>query len=372
MTPEIEEKTERLLRLISSEQLGGILINSQANFAWLTAGGTNGVDLSRDNGVATLFIRDDGKRFVLANKIEIARITTEELAGQGYEPIEFAWEQEKANPSLAFELAHSLNRGNLPLGADISLGAPARVIDEAIARTRYQLTSAEVARFTALGTEAGEVIGQLARSQQPGVTESEVARQANDALARIGACAIVTLVAADERLSQFRHPVPKDRVWQNELMIVVCVRRGGLVASITRIVCVGRKSAELQKRTEASARVHGKLLAATRPGASGSELFAVAGRAYAEEGFPGEEHLHHQGGAAGYRSRDWVAHPRCAERVVARQAFAWNPSVTGSKVEETCIAFEDGVEIITRTSGWPTIAVKAGDREYLLPDVLEV
>jgi hypothetical protein len=56
-----------------------------------------------------------------------------------------------------------------------------------------------------------------------------------------------------------------------------------------------------------------------------------------------------------------------------RQAFAWNPSITGSKVEETCIASSDGIEMITTTPGWPVIAIKVdGEGKYLLPDVLSL
>jgi len=104
---------------------------------------------------------------------------------------------------------------------------------------------------------------------------------------------------------------------------------------------------------------------------SGADLYEVAARAYRDAGFPGEEHLHHQGGAVGYRTRDWVAHPTCTELVQDSQAFAWNPSITRSKVEETCIAFEDGIEIITTTQGWPAIASEANGK-YFLPDVLSL
>jgi len=199
-----------------------------------------------------------------------------------------------------------------------------------------------------------------------------VARRAADALAARDIRSVVTLVAADERLEKFRHPVPTVRRWERVLMVVVCARRAGLIASLTRIVCAGAAPEGLRRRTAAAARVNARLLAATRPGATGSELYDAAARAYAEEGFAGEERLHHQGGAAGYRTRDWVAHPASAESVLENQAFAWNPSITGTKVEETCVATATGVEVLTTTPGWPQIPVSVEGREYLSPDVLSL
>ena len=155
-------------------------------------------------------------------------------------------------------------------------------------------------------------------------------------------------------------------------MLVTCARRHGLIASLSRIVCAGEVSEDLRRRMDASARVNAKLLAATRPGAVGSELYKTAADAYAEEGFPGEEHKHHQGGAAGYRTRDWVAHPASAETVQPNQAFAWNPTVTGSKAEETCVASAEGVEVITKSPDWPQITVTLGGRDYASPDVLSL
>ena len=371
MLQEIEEKTERLVRLCSNEGLGGVLINSQPNFAWLTAGGRNCVDSSRENGVATLFVRRDGKRFVLANKIEMSRIMTEELNGQNYEPLEFGWEEEKANPRLITEVARSVTTEKMPLGCDLPIG-DARVNEGAIAKTRYQLTAPEIARFRTFGAHAGLAIGDLAVSLEPGLTEHEVARRVNDTLAAIGAEPVVTLVAADERLQRFRHPVPKDARWKNLLMIVVCARQHGLIASLTRIVCAGPVPDELRRRTYATANVNAALFVATRPGVKGSELYEVAARAYRAEGFPGEEKLHHQGGAAGYRTRDWVAHPQCADEVQRNQVFAWNPSITGTKIEETVIAFDDRIEVVTTTPGWPSIPVEVEGHAYIFPDVLSL
>ena len=367
---EIAEKTGRLSRMLAAEGLGGVVLVAQPNFAWLTAGGNNGIDTSREQGACALVVGADGRRYVLASRIEMARLLEEELAGTDFEPVEYGWEEDKAAPTFLADLSTKVLGSGVALGSDLPLGANVKAIDGAVSRCRYQLTPPESERFGRLGRDAGEVLGSVARSLAPGLTENEIARRVTDALAARGMRSVVTLVAADERIAKFRHPVPTEKAWERVVMLVTCARRGGLVASLSRIVCAGGVSQDLRRRMDATARVNAKLLAATRPGAVGSELYRVAAEAYAAEGFPGEERLHHQGGAAGYRTRDWVAHPACTEAVQANQAFAWNPTVTGSKAEETCIASAEGVEVITKSPDWPQIPVRVGGREYLSPDVV--
>lgn len=358
--------------MLTAENLGGVLLNAQHNFSWLMAGGTNGVDTSREQGAGVLLVRRDGKRFVLANRIEMPRLLAEELAEEDFEPIEFSWEEEKASPTFLTERARSLLSDAATLGSDLPLGTDVRVIEGALARCRYSLTAPEIERYRVLGHDAGQAINNLARSLAPGETEAAIARRAADALAACGMRSVVNLVAADERIQRFRHPIPTGRKWEKLLMVVVCARREGLIASLTRIICASTVPDELQRRTLSAARVNAQLLSATRPGATGAELYNLAAQAYAAEGFAGEEHLHHQGGACGYRTRDWVAHPSSDEQVQLNQAFAWNPSITGTKVEETCLAVEDGVEMMTTSPGWPSIAVQINGRNYLSPDVLSL
>jgi antitoxin VapB len=369
---EMAEKTGRLAAALAAEGLGGVLLGAQHNFAWLTAGGSNGIDLSREQGACALLVRADGKRFVIANRIEMARLLEEELAGAGFEPIEYGWEEDKASPTFVADLAASLLEGTAALGSDLPAGPGVKVTEGAVARCRYQLTTSERERFRRLGRDAGEVVGAFARTLEPGEAETEVARRLSDALAARGMRSVVTLIASDERLPKFRYPVPSARRWERTLMLVTCARRGGLIASLTRIVCAGRVPDELRRRTQSVARVNARLLASTRPGATGSELYGVAAAAYADEGFAGEEHLHHQGGACGYRTRDWVAHPASAEAVQVNQAFAWNPSITGTKAEETCVTSAEGVVVITTTPNWPQITVPVEGRDYLSPDVLSL
>ena len=358
--------------MLRANQLGGVLISSQHNFSWLTGGGTNGIDLSRDAGAGALLVRADGKRYLLASRNEMARLLAEEIPGADFEPIEFSWEEEKASSTFVLERARGLLTAAGSLGSDIHLGNDAKVIESNVARCRYQLTTSEIERLRSLASEAAGAIGKLAREIQLGESEREIARRVTNALAAHKIRSVVTLVAADDRISLYRHPVPSDLCWQKTLMIVVCARRGGLIASLTRIVCNGAVPDELRTRTRAAADVNAKLYAATRPGVSGADLFRVAAEAYASAGFEHEEELHHQGGATGYRTRDWVAHPASTERVQEHQAFAWNPTITGTKMEETCIAFAKDIEVVTATPGWPQIATQVAGREYLSPDILSL
>src|SRR5918997_975 len=171
-TAEIAEKTEPLTQMVAAEGLGGVLLAAQPNFAWLTAGGNNGIDTSREQGACALVVGADGRRRVLASRIEMARLLEEELAGADFEPVEFNWEDEKASPTFLADLAAKLNGGGSPLGSDLPLSPNVKAVDGAVSRCRFQLTPPELERFRQLGRDAGEALGALARSLKPGETES--------------------------------------------------------------------------------------------------------------------------------------------------------------------------------------------------------
>lgn len=352
-----------------------MLLTAQHNFSWITGGAASAVDLSREAGVATVLVAADGRRWLLANSIEMPRFVAggeDGLESRGFVPVEHAWEAERADPELAVKRARELLGSGARLAARLAADIPLAglpVLEEEIARARYRLTPEELARFRALGRDAGEALGEACRGLEPGLSEMEAAGRAAAALLRREAVPVVLLAGADDRIARFRHPVPTGLRWRRSVMIVVCARRAGLIVALTRIVWNGPVPDEIRRRTRAAAAVNASLLAATRLGAAGRDLFAVAARAYEEEGFPGEERLHHQGGACGYLSRDWIAHPLCGETVESPQGLAWNPSVTGTKVEETWVTIDGSVERITATPGWPDVEVEKDGRVFPSPDV---
>jgi Xaa-Pro aminopeptidase len=194
---EINIKTARVVDMLAENNLGGVIVSSQPNFSWLTAGGANGIDMSREAGAGALLVRNDGKRFVLANRIEMPRLLDEEISGAEFEPIEFSWEEEKASPTFLATRALSLLDKGATLGSDLPLGSAALPVEAALARCRFQLTSAEVERFRVLANESAKAVEKLAKELTPGETEREIARRLADVLAVHNIRAVVNLVAAD-------------------------------------------------------------------------------------------------------------------------------------------------------------------------------
>ena len=368
MNSELEQKTERITRMLSAENLGGVLLNAQHNFSWLSCGGSNGIDLSRENGAGFLFVAANGKRYVIANNIEMPRLLSEELPAEEFEPIEITWQSEK-DPGSVLTAARSVSNGDI--GCDV--GFPeTRWIEPSIASCRFQLTESEIDRFRDLGRDSAKALDVTVSKIVPAQTEVQIARIVRDELATFGIYSVVTLVAADDRIANYRHPTPTENAWNKTLLIVTCARRQGLIANLSRMICVGPVPDDLQRRTEAAAAVNAALYSATAAGATSSELYAIAAEAYAAQGFPDEINKHHQGGACGYRPRDWVAHPEGNEAVQLNQAFAWNPSITGTKTEETGILLDGGFEVITATDTFPKIPTVVGGREYFSPGVLSL
>jgi len=86
-----------------------------------------------------------------------------------------------------------------------------------------------------------------------------------------------------------------------------------------------------------------------------ADVFKDGVSAYARTGFADEWKLHHQGGPTGYATRYSRATFSSAGHVSAGQAYAWNPSITGTKSEDTILVLESGPEVISGDPSWPMV-----------------
>ncbi|HWT82058.1 MAG TPA: peptidase M24, partial [Candidatus Methylomirabilis sp.] len=93
--------------------------------------------------------------------------------------------------------------------------------------------------------------------------------------------------------------------------------------------------------------------------------------AYRERGLPDEWKLHHQGGPIGYQPRDYRVHPGTSDIIQENQAFTWNPTITGTKSEDTILATANGPEVITTPMVFPTISMEVAGVRFSRPAILE-
>lgn len=361
-TQEVGVKVEKVRSWLAASGLSGVVIGSQANFAWITAGGHSHVATSGEAGVGSVVVTADRATVVTPN-IEARRLTDEELPTGCFDVIDFPWHL----PEQQNEIIDDLTGGG-PAAGDLP-GSKRRPA-EGITELRRILLPSEVDRYRNLAGDAAAIVESACRSAVLRESELETAGRVAELCFAKNILPVVNLVAADERVERYRHPVPTANRVDRTLLVVLSGRRHGLHASVTRTLCFGKPGDEQATRHMASARVDARLILASRPGASLGEAFSAGTDQYAAEGFPDEWMLHHQGGLTGYAGREIKGSPTSDYILQANQVVAWNPSITGAKSEDTVLISDEGFEVLTSTGHWPTLQVKLGDSTLARPDLL--
>jgi Xaa-Pro aminopeptidase len=339
------------------------LFRSQANFAWLTAGGRNHVSIGEEAGIGWVLV-GPGVARVLSTNIEYARLLDEEVGDLPFDVLEHPWHR----PEEALAQARGIV-GAGSIVTDLPIGdVPAA--DPSLTTLRFTLQPPEVDRYRALGLDAARAVESTARAAEPGMTELEISGVLARECGARDILPLVNLVAADERIARYRHPIPTVRRLERALMIALTGRRHGLHASLTRFVSFGDLDPERADRASATARVDARYILASRHGVSLADAFARGLDQYASEGFPEEWKLHHQGGLTGYGGREIFATHATPHRLDANQALAWNPSITGAKSEDTVLVTDAIPEILTRTGEWPDVEVTVDGESLARPGSL--
>lgn len=362
---EFAVKRERVERFLAGHDLDGVILGRGDDFAWLGCGADSIVNTAQETGVGALAVQP-GRVTLIANNIEAERLMTEELMGLDIAATEvFPWHR----PGEREAIIQRLSAGARFAADDGSADLPD--LGDDFQRLRYSLTEAEIARYRELGSDAGTAMENAAQTVEKGMTESDVAALVASQCLQEGIAPVVLLVAADERIRNWRHPIVKNTTVRQYVMMVLCGRRRGLVAALSRLVHFGELSDDLRKRHRAVCTVDAAMMLATVPGRPAAEVFAEAQQAYAQSGFPDEWRLHHQGGAVGYQPREYIATPECGETVQPNQAFAWNPSICGTKSEDTILVGQEGFSLLTGPSvHWPVISIEKGGQAIDRADIL--
>ena len=361
---ELEGKQRAMQEFLKAHALDAFLISRHENIAWATAGLVEmRVGVPREVAAGSLLITREGQSYYLTTSNEAPRLAQEEFAHLDYQPVIRPWYDSKVQPSIDKVV------GQGKVAADDGSSGIAILSMKPL---RMSLTAGEIDRYRWLGQHAADAATDVLFRLRPGMTEAGMQAMVAERLLAQNILPSVFLTAADDRIRNYRHAVPREGVLQRFGMLSFCARRWGLCVSITRFVYFGEMPRELEKKFAAAAQVNARLLHATREGATADALFTTAQRAYVDQGYSGEEQMHHQGGATGYWEREWVARPGGDERVVDRQAIAWNPTLQGAKIEDTVVLDGETIENLTSTPRLPVVETSYNGKIYQSAGVLQI
>ena len=349
ITTEFQRKISILRQLLEQYGIDALLLRRVSSFAWVTCGAASYVNTATTEGPSSLVITRE-KLFLVTNNIEAPRLEQEEKL------IEQGWEFRVSRWDTPLQGLRKLVSGyslvsDVPYPESTEIGAE-------IARLRAHLTPEEGERFQQLGRLCADTLTAVAQVVRPGMSEIQLAALLGAQAQQRGVQPIVNLIATDERIYQYRHPIPTEKILDKYAMLVLSGRQKGLVCSITRLIHFGPLNHDLAQRITATAQVNAALIAETRPGRNLGQALKEGIKTYAQSGFPDEWKNHHQGGAAGYEPREYLAAPDSLDVIVQGQVFAWNPSIAGAKMEDTILVGTQTNEILTSTPLWPELSIK--------------
>jgi Xaa-Pro dipeptidase len=365
---EFNLKIERIRQWLNKKGWKGVALSTQALFAWATAGGDNHVNQASDYGIATVLITPETVT-VLSNNIEIPRLKAEEFDGIDASKIEFwscPWYEDAI---ISTEIRKRM--GQHAFGSDAPELPGCTPIGDDFWALTYTLTDREMEQYRVLGRDCSKAMEEALEHVKPGITEHAVGGLICKALLDRSVRPHVILVASDERVFNFRHPPPQAKKVKKHLLAVLCGKRHGLIINLTRMVHFSSKlPPELERKHQACCEVDVAYNMATKVGRPAKDVLADGIKEYERHGFGEEWKLHHQGGPTGYEGRSYRGTPTETRPVLEHQAYAWNPSITGTKSEDTILVRDGSFEFLSGpTSKWPVLSVKRDGKTFKRPAI---
>jgi Xaa-Pro aminopeptidase len=360
---EVQAKLSRLREHMTTHNIEAAHLTTVASTAWITAGAATYIDESTDTAASSALVTHD-RAYILTTTVEEPRLLQEEhLHNLGFEVIAEPWYATGKHLTQIVGAGRVGREGPQENGVNIS-----RTLKD----LRANLLPSEVTRLRDICADAAAAIDETVRAIRPGETEHAIAARLAAASRARGGSEVVNLIAGDERIYRYRHPLPTSRGVERYAMAVLCFRRNGLIASVTRLIHFGPLPDDLRAKAEALARIDARIIAGTQPGRTLGDVFTLARTAYAGAGYPNAIDEHHQGGLAGYLTREEIATPTSTTQIALNQAFAWNPSIRGVKSEDTIVLTAHGPEVLTAPKDWPTWNIEVDGHTIARPAILVV
>lgn len=346
---------------LSEKGYDGVLLGRRDNYTWVSGGAKNHVLSSEETGVAYYVIRKDTVE-LLADSSDLARMLAEQNP-LGAEGILVSWYESVE------EYVKRMTSDGVYV-SDTGIGETKNVQEE-LRELRMTLSGTEVEKYREIGVLCAKIVEGVCKDAKAGDSEEKIACMLKCRCLENGISPDCVLVGADDRILKYRHPVPTDRKIEKSLMVVLGGEKYGLNISMTRMVYFSDVPEKIRERYEKTAYIFACMQRMMADGKPYCRYFEDVKRLYKEAGYDEEWKMHHQGGPTGYACRETVITPDTDGMIHKGYAYAWNPTIQGTKCEETTYLSDKDVEIFTKTDEWPRKQVDTPYGVFSVADILE-
>lgn len=351
----MQSRLSLLRQVLTSNNLDGVILTEEATVNWLYEGRYH-ISVATKDSCALVFVTQDVVE-VLVNSIEVQRLQDEEHLVADTIHVH-PWYDDAMRSAI---LSQWESRGKV---------VHETTLIRQIQQLRLKLSTTQIAQAQELGIQVAMALYETCVQLRPSMTENEIAGYLAKSCLSRDVEPVVNLIAGERRALLYRHFLPTNTPVGSYAIVSVSGRRHGQVVSATRMVHFGAVGTELKQKYEAVLRVEAALLYASKTGNSLGEVLQAGIDQYAQEGYSKEWKLHHQGGIAGYISREIKAEPNLDIPLDTGMLVAWNPTMQGVKAEDTILVGDGKVQVMTKEPEFPTTTVSYMDETYQLPAIL--
>jgi len=363
------DRLERLKGLLNYRRLEAAVVTKPANIAAFFRGAQTSLGFRQEPPGRVAICISDKKITLLGNRVEVERVAKDELYWLKNLVVRpFRWDEWHLK---SFVKAYLDFEGITKVCDDASMFG--ENISAALEALYYPLAKEEINNLRELAKNTASILETVAKNIKLGKTEVEVTGELTGQLVSKGIWPELIMVVADERISKFRHAIPKKIPIRKIALLSATVHQKGLYVSLTRLVSLERINVNWYRLQEACSRIDARAISLSKPGNSVGEIFRAIEESYEEEGYAKEWQEHHQGGPAGFYGRDYKATEKEIRCLTEGQPVVWNPTVHGLKSEDTIITRGKGQlpEILTESGNWPYYIVDIDSVMIRRPAILE-
>jgi Xaa-Pro aminopeptidase len=359
---ELSGKLQKVRAFMTQKGYKGVLFGTQHNFSWISCGGDNQIIHGTELGFVHVLATDNAL-YLITNNIEMPRVTAEETAGLAMEEAEFLW-TEGGVEQIVKKIV-----GKGKVAADFSFSGAVNEAEN-LSLLRVPLMKEEIVRYRKLADMCAGAMEETMHAVKTGMSEYEIQGIVGGKLMAKGVYPVVLLVGTDKRIFNFRHPMPTDKKLEKYLMVVICAQRWGLILSMTRLVHFGDLPAEVASKYDALHQVDMAYITASKPGTPMKDVFEAGVREYKKQGYEDEQTKHYQGGTGGYLTREQGLDPGNGYVIQEGDIIAHNPTIKGTKIEDSILIQDGRYEVLTLTESWPVKEISYGGMTMKRPEIL--